>query len=176
MKAPILCVFVAATLLPASQATAQTVVLVRHGEKASTPADDPGLTAAGEARATALAATLQDAGVDLILTSSLRRTIETAAPLSHATGIRSDAVNLGPSLDGHVRDIVARTRAAPRDATVVIIGHSNTLPAIAKALGVVQPVSLRECDYDNLFVAQLDQSRSNVITARYGEPSNSCSE
>ena len=169
-------VIAATMLLSAGQAAAQTVVLVRHGEKLSAPADDPGLTAAGRARAEALADSLRDTGVDLILTSGLRRTVETAAPLAQSTGLQPETVGLGTSIDSHVSDIVARIRTTPRDATIVVVGHSNTLPAIAKAIGAVQPVSLRDCDYDKLFVVQLGGDRPTVVAARYGEPSQNCSD
>jgi hypothetical protein len=57
-------------LLPSvafGQAAPVVVVLVRHAEKAASPADDPGLSQEGRARAEALAAALAEADVDAIV-------------------------------------------------------------------------------------------------------------
>ena len=71
---------------PATSDTAPTVfVLVRHAEKEG--GQDPGLTAAGQARADALADVLAAADVDLIVGSQFRRTTDTVAPLADRLGL-----------------------------------------------------------------------------------------
>ena len=67
-----------AALLLAGAAQAQTVILVRHAEKAAAPADDPPLTPAGLARAQDLKARLAAAGVTLVIHSEFQRTRLTA--------------------------------------------------------------------------------------------------
>ena len=62
-----------------SQATT-TIIFVRHAEKASAPAGDPGLNEAGQRRAAELARQLVDAdvirGVDVVYSTPLRRSKE----------------------------------------------------------------------------------------------------
>ena len=75
-----------AAALIALPVQAQTVVLVRHGEKAG-PTGDVDLSAAGQARAQALAQALSGARVTLVLASAFKRTGQTAqatatAPIS----------------------------------------------------------------------------------------------
>src|SRR5918998_3630008 len=79
-------------LLFASAATslnAQVVVfLVRHAEKTQDgDAKDPELSAAGRARAEALAKIVKDVGITAIFATELKRTQQTAAPLSRLTKI-----------------------------------------------------------------------------------------
>src|SRR5688572_25517932 len=94
----------------AGPALAQTVIVVRHAEQdRSVPGNDPPLSAAGQARAEALKATLSRAGVTTILTSPLRRTIDTAAPLAASLGITSRPIGIGPT---HVADVASAARAA----------------------------------------------------------------
>ena len=73
----------------ATPALAQaTVFVVRHAERADDGAakleDDPDLSAAGRARAEALAAALEDAGITAIFATQYKRTHQTAAPLAKA--------------------------------------------------------------------------------------------
>src|SRR5688572_14937113 len=72
------------------RAAATTVLLVRHAEKAAQPADDPPLTAEGEARAQALVQVARDAGVTAIVTTQFQRTRLTGAPLAQALGITAE--------------------------------------------------------------------------------------
>src|SRR4030042_7066798 len=66
----------------------QAIFLVRHAEDVrSTDVGDRPLTEAGHRRAMLLATLLKDAGISVIFTSSLQRTIETAEPL--ATALKS---------------------------------------------------------------------------------------
>jgi len=64
----------AGVLLATPASCAETVILVRHAEKAAAPADDPPLSAEGRQRAEALAAMLSASGASSIyVTEYLRR-------------------------------------------------------------------------------------------------------
>jgi len=153
--------------LAAQQPT--TVILVRHAEKAAAPANDPPLTEAGQARAKALAVIARDAGVTAIVTTQFARTRETGAPAAEALHITPDVVTAGGSQ--HVQD-VARVIRSHAGGVVLVVGHSNTIPAIIAALGSPQPPPICDSEYDNLYIVTLPASGSaHVIRARYGEPS-----
>jgi probable phosphoglycerate mutase len=70
-----------------------SVVLVRHGEAEGNQHhrligwSDVGLTSVGQRQAELVADRLSRAGVDRIVTSDLRRTVQTAMPLAEAIGI-----------------------------------------------------------------------------------------
>ena len=38
---------------------------------------------------------------------------------------------------------------------VLVVGHSNTVPEIIKALGVTTPVTIGDNDFDNMFLVTL---------------------
>ena len=104
------------------------VVLVRHAEKAPTPADDPGLTDAGRTRAAALADALSDARVDAIITTAVERTRQTAAPLAQKQHVTPIVVQAGADTPAHVRAVAAAVRRQAAGPLVVVVGHSNTIP------------------------------------------------
>jgi hypothetical protein len=58
----------------AAQTPIQAVIVVRHGEKATTPHENPPLSQAGAARANALLDALRDAGLTTITTTDQQRT------------------------------------------------------------------------------------------------------
>ncbi len=160
----------ALSLATAVPAMAQTVVIVRHAEKADASAD-PLLSEAGQARARALAAELADAHPSLILTSPLQRTILTAAPTAEYHSAPSEIVSLEGGGGAHIAATVARVRALPEDATVLIVGHSNTVPLIARALGYAEAADMPECEYDRVTTLHLmGEGRAHGVVSRYGEP------
>ena len=134
-------------LIGTAHAAAQDAIfIVRHAERADASADSP-LSPAGEARARRLAEMLKDAGITQILTTDVRRTIQTAAPLAAALHLTAAALKAGDQ-----DAIVARLHAASARDRVLVIGHSNTVPALLRALGIMPEVAIADGDYDNLFL------------------------
>jgi broad specificity phosphatase PhoE len=161
----------AISLIAASSAYAQTVVIVRHAEKAGQGAD-PALSEAGEARARVLATTLADLHPQLILVTPLQRTALTAAPTAAFHGVVPEATPFGSGSGAHVEAIVARVRALPADASVLIVGHSNTAPLIARALGYADAADMPECEFDRMTTLRLSGGTAQVEVTRYGAPSD----
>lgn len=160
--------------LVAAPALAQTVVIVRHGEKAA-PTGDVDLSAAGQARARALAAALSGAKVAAVLATTLKRTQQTAKPTADAAGVPVAPVPFGATAAEHVRQVAAKARQAPAGATVLIVGHSDTVGEIARALGDPAPQPITDCDYDKMTVIRLDgPGAPKTLHARYGAPTQGC--
>jgi broad specificity phosphatase PhoE len=155
----------------AAQAQPATVVLVRHGEKAPAPAGDPPLSAEGEARAEALARVLADAHVDAVITTELVRTRSTAAPLVRARGLTPIVVAAGRDVKAHAQATAAAVRARPAGEVVLVVGHSNTLPAIVAALGGPAMPELCDQEYATLMVLELrSDGPARLIRASFGAP------
>jgi broad specificity phosphatase PhoE len=143
------------------------VLLVRHAEKAAQPAQDPPLTDAGAARARALVAVARDAGVTAIITTQFLRTKSTAEPTATALNVTPEVVNAG-GMPQHAK-AVAEQVMKHAGGTVLVVGHSNTIPAIVGALGAPQPKDLCDSEYDQVFVVVLgDAGPPRLIRSRYG--------
>ena len=158
-----------ASAAQAQSAQETTVLLVRHAEKAATPANDPPLTPAGEARARDLWTAIREAGVSAIVTTQFARTRQTAQPTATALGISPTVIPAtGPS---HIQDVVAEIRRHP-GTTVLVVEHSNTVPAIVEALGAKRPDSICDSRYDDLFVVTIiADGKARSVHAQYGEAS-----
>jgi broad specificity phosphatase PhoE len=141
-----------------SIATAQsTIFIVRHAEKADS-SKDPDLSTAGHARAEALAKMFKDANITAIYATEFKRTQKTAAPLSRALGIE---VTIRPA---KATDFALQLRTVHGNALVV--GHSDTIPALIKELGISEPINIGDNDYDNLFVVVLAE-KPQLIRLHY---------
>lgn len=107
-----------------------TYVLVRHAEKADDDPRDPSLSAAGLKRATRMAGRLHYTPIVAVYATPLRRTQQTAAPTArdHRLPVTTYDASQPPAA------FVAALRAAHDHGTVLVVGHSNTMPAIAHAL------------------------------------------
>jgi broad specificity phosphatase PhoE len=150
----------------AADAALVQVVLVRHAEKAAAPPGDPGLTEEGKQRALALADALQAAGIRRIVTSDYARTRETAAPLATQLNIEPVAVANAGDIDAHVREVVRAVHAGP--GPVLVVGHSNTVPAIILALGGPPVPPIDDDHYDRLYVLSERDGTPLLVQARYG--------
>jgi broad specificity phosphatase PhoE len=153
---------------PADGAT--LVLLVRHAEKAAEPGDDPPLSAVGAARAQALAAALRDSGVTAVVTTQLRRTRDTAQPIATGRGLTPEVVPIDHGAVPAHADAVAAAVRRHAGGVVLVVGHSNTIPAIIAALGGPHLPEICDAAYSNLFILQLGGQEPRLILAHYGVP------
>ena len=145
----------ACQVVPAPQSG--TAYLVRHAEKVTSDeamvvADprDPPLTEAGEARAETLADLLSNKGITAIYSSDYTRTRDTAEPLAATLGL--DVQLYDPS---DLPALANLLKSQPTQ-TVLVVGHSNTTPQLAEALGGNGGTPIVEKnEYDRLYVVDL---------------------
>ena len=135
------------------------VVLVRHAEKAAVPGDDPPLSDIGRERAEALAGAMVSSKPSAIIVSTRQRTALTAEVIAKRAGVTPQAI----SLDGGGAAHIAAVAKAVQQATgvVLVVGHSNTVPAIIKALGGPSLPDICDATYSHFFV---------LVPARDGQP------
>ena len=157
------------------EAKVTTVFLVRHAEKADAPAQDPALSEAGRQRAEALARLLQSAGVKGIYTSQFQRTRQTAEPLARRLGVTASPVALGvkPSnprevTEESIRELTKKIEAHAGES-VLIVGHSNSVPEVIRMLGGDAVPKIDEGRFDDLFVVTVYAGgRAKVVQLKYG--------
>jgi broad specificity phosphatase PhoE len=144
---------VAAAPLAAQDST--VIVLVRHAEKAVVEAgnNDPPLSEAGTARAQALQEVLAGRHFDAVVATDRQRTQASAAAVLQANGLAPEIVPLRYGA-AHVDSVAAAVRRHAGH-TVLVVGHSNTVPALVHALGGPQLPDLCEPQFSNLFVLVL---------------------
>jgi broad specificity phosphatase PhoE len=142
-----------------------TVILVRHAEKADQPANDPPLTEQGIARAQSLVQVVRDAGVTAIVTTQFQRTRLTAKPAAEALGITPDVVEARGA--NHAATVAGFVKEKHAGKTVLVVGHSNTIPEIVAALGAPHPGVIGDPTHDNLFIVTLDEGKAKLVRAKY---------
>ena len=152
-----------------SQTPIRAVVIVRHGEKAEQPKDNPPLSASGKARAQALLETLRDAGLTTIITTDQERTRATASPLESALHLKGVIV---PRTEAPRNDAAAIAAAVRRaGGTVLVVSHQLTIPAIIAALGGPSVATMCDTEFSNLYVLVPGGSnRLQLIRGHYGSP------
>ena len=148
---------------------AATIILVRHAERSGAMSADPPLTSAGEERAKVLAQVLKDSGIDRIYVTELRRTQQTAEPVAARLHLKPIVV-AAKDTDA----LLTQLRELSDDQTVLVIGHSNTLPLIVDRLGGGSIPPMPETEYDRLIVLVTSPSggKAHVVTLRYGTATN----
>ena len=169
----VLCLVVALTIaVPAvanAQSPATVVILVRHGEKADEPGVDPALSAAGEARARALTEVLRNVKVAAVLTTPYKRTNATAASLATANGLAPIPVPVNGGVSAYAAAVANMIRGQYAGRTVVIVGHSNTIPAVIAALGGPKVNDLCDSEYSTMYTLTLNGSAAaKLAVSHYG--------
>ncbi len=155
-----------------------TVFLVRHAEKAPAPPQDPPLLEAGSARSQELARVLAKTGIKAIYTSQYLRTKLTAEPVARQLGITSTTLPLkmNPSnprevSEQSIREIADKVYEARGDS-VLIVGHSNTVPEVIRMLGGDVVPTIDEKEFDDLFIVTVyAKGKAKVAHMKYGAQS-----
>lgn len=129
-------------------ATATTFVIVRHAEKANDDPRDPSLANEGVARAQRLADSLRHEPLTAVYATAYRRTQQTALPSAQAHGLAVTTYDAALPAS----EFAAQLRRSHPSGTVLIVGHSNTAPAIAAALCRCEVAPTDEHDYGRRFV------------------------
>jgi broad specificity phosphatase PhoE len=168
-------------LLAAPAVALDNIYLVRHAEKVDFWPSDRDLDAfqplssAGLTRAEALAARLKTAGIAAIYTSRTTRTLETGAPLAHATHVpiaADDASTKPDAMSGFLAELREKHAA---DQAILIVGHSNTIPELLVHLGAKpdcfqrlgitgEPGSLLIEGYEGMWKVDLKKQGCEAIT------------
>ncbi len=146
----------------AAQEGEVVVFLVRHAERAEDDTNDPPISVAGEARARLVADMLQRARLTHIHSTDFKRTRSTAAPTAEATGLQ---VRMYDPRD--LEGFAAELRSTP--GRHLVVGHSNTTPALVTALGGDAGPPIEEMEYDRAYVVVvLPGGATGSAILRYG--------
>ncbi len=160
--------------LPATDASApadagnaaKVVFVVRHAETTTDP-NDPGLSAAGQARAEALAQIVAPAQLGAVLSSQFRRTRDTGAPAAAAASLAVEVISVTaanlPTYGAQVAT-AARNHAA---RAVLVVGHSNTVPATVETLAGTPIPPIAETEFDRLYTITLDATGAHLEMTTY---------
>jgi broad specificity phosphatase PhoE len=130
--------------------------LVRHAEK--DPGDDPGLSAAGSARALRLAELLAGQSIERVYVTATRRARDTAAPLAARFGLPVEIYDPKKLAE-------LATTLRERKETVLVVGHSNTTDELAVLLGGESAGPMPDEEYDRLY--RVDLTDGSTVVRRY---------
>lgn len=147
-----------------------TVILVRHAERTDA-FGDPQLTVAGRERAEALVSAVGEYGITAIYASQFARTRQTAEALANHLVLPVRVASVTSNVKEWADAFAAELRRQHVGETVLVVGHSNTVPLLAEALvgGAVTIAPMPESEYDRLLIVDMKADGSiRVIRARYG--------
>ncbi len=123
-----------------AQQIQSTYYLIRHAEKMQDSGSDPDLTEEGKQRAATWAEVLSQANLDMVYSTDYKRTKNTATPSALKNGL---VVTI---YDPRNFDIEAFKKET-MGKTVLVVGHSNTIPALAN--GLIGDSKYKDIDHHN---------------------------
>ena len=130
-----------------SSGGAITFIVVRHAEKGTDDAKDPSLSEAGRERAQSLARLLSQERLAAAYATGYKRTQQTAQPAAdaHAIAVTVYDAQLPPTV------FSSQLRTAHAHGTVLVVGHSNSVPDIVAALSGVAVEPMPDNQFDRIY-------------------------
>lgn len=123
------------------------IILLRHAEKGNDGSADPELTFKGEERAKKLAFVLEDFKIDKIFSTHFIRTEKTVTVLAVKKELEI------ATYDAKDQDFANFLLEKQKGKTIVVVGHSNTIPALVnKLIGKDMYKDLSESEYGKFWV------------------------
>lgn len=148
---------------PPQATTSTTFIIVRHAEKVRDDAPDPALTALGQAHADALATSLADEPVTAVYATAFRRTQQTALPSARSHGLQVVTYDA----KAPATEFAANLKRTHPTGTVLVVGHSNTVPDIASALCGCDVPRMEDTEYDRRMTIRVaPNGLANLTTTR----------
>jgi len=153
------CVVVGASLLAtvAAQSSSNaidkptTLFIVRHTEKVA-KTRDAALSQAGRERARTLAWILRDVRFDAVYSTDFARTRDTVAAIARTNDVELSLYSAGSG------ESLKELQTGHAGHTVLVCGHSDTVPSLLAALGA--PINDKILPgYDDLFIVTLNPRR-----------------
>ena len=147
------------------------IFALRHADRVSENVD--ALSDAGKVRANLLGRMLAESGIQNAYCSDAKRTQNTIAPLKALLGGQltvHEVPVVGNDVDGHAQTIVTALKALPADSTAAVIGHTNTIDGIIKALTNEVIAEIKPNEFDKLFVLSIPAGSPSLTLLRYGAP------
>lgn len=147
----------------APSTTATTFIFVRHAEKETDGSKDPVLSSEGTIRAERLAGLFTQQNISALYATPYQRTQLTLGPLANAKNLTITTYQ--PNEDGFLASLL---QTYP-NGTVVIAGHSNTIPTLVNELvGEQRFATLDESDYNDVFIVTGNElGKAKVIQLTY---------
>jgi broad specificity phosphatase PhoE len=155
---------------PVPEAGTVVIYIVRHAEKEPVLEDapeperkDPPLSAAGQLRALGLAKDLPVREIEAVYVTDTKRCRDTA---SAVLAVKAVTPTIYPAQD--TEGLAQRIRRR-RGQSVLVVGHSNTIPPLLAELGVEDPIEIADDQYGDLWVVTLAGEVAKLEVRRYGE-------
>jgi broad specificity phosphatase PhoE len=139
--------------------TATTFILLRHAETTGS-GSNPNLSVDGQARATRLSQMLDKVNLNAVYSSDYKRTTQTAQPTATAKGL--SIITYDPTDPGNIASQALHSYPL---GTVLIVGHSNTIPELLNLLvGSNMFPDIPESEYDNLLIVHVSALGDATVT------------
>jgi len=155
--------FLCGNAVAADESQIYTLYLIRHAEKELDTGrvrnPDPVLTEAGKNRSTRLAWWFRDKDIKDVWSSDYHRTRDTAKPILEQLGLPLHSYD--PRNQLHlVKQLFERQQNA------LIVGHSNTIPELARFICKCEITDMDDSEHDRMIVITVAGEATMVRTLR----------
>lgn len=154
--------------LSAQSTHTTNIILLRHAEKDTTVSGlammkaDPPLSKAGQKRAETLLTALKDFQPDKIYSTHFNRTQATVAPLAKKFGLGITFYDTKNQL------ALAEQLKKELGKTIVVVGHSNSIPALVNAItGTSNYPDLADNEYNKIWIITIQEGKITERQIRY---------
>lgn len=146
------------------------IYLVRHAEKG--PGEDPLLTSDGNKRAGDLLRAMKNKKIRHVYVTEYKRTQNTGDSIRLQLGIDTVHYLSDTSCIDLMNKLIANKDV---NKSILIIGHSNTIPLIIRKLGLPDYPKdyIPANEFDNLFLLTFKDGRASLKKMKYGAVSGS---
>lgn len=144
-----------------------TIILVRHAEKELDGSKNPALTKEGAVRAIELAYILREEPIAAVFSTDYERTLKTAEPTAqfHELPVQK---YLPQNQELFLENVLRQYQGK----TVLIVGHSNTVPMMLNTLTGKNYLGIKDYVYNDLFIVTgIRKGEGKTLHLKYGKMS-----